>query len=108
MSTCQTCGGLIAEPNKAYGYAGKFCHCTWPRLPLFDPDRVFPHQPAPHMNDFQPKSSLPLHEQLRAIAPNAPMTPEQFVLWLRGYLAGSKDAAFDPVRAQLEKTGGPR
>lgn len=101
MSTCQTCGGLIAEPNKAYGYAGKFCHCRWP-------DRLFPHQPTPPMNDFQLKPSPPLHEQLRAIASAAPMTPEQFVLWLRGYLAGSKDAALDPIRAQLEKTGGPR
>jgi hypothetical protein len=27
---CQQCGGLIAEPNLAYGYGGKFCHCAVP------------------------------------------------------------------------------
>lgn len=25
--TCLNCGGLIPEPNKAYGYAGKVCFC---------------------------------------------------------------------------------
>lgn len=24
---CHHCGGLIGEPNKAYGWAGKWCHC---------------------------------------------------------------------------------
>lgn len=24
---CLTCGGLIMEPGKSYGYAGKICHC---------------------------------------------------------------------------------
>jgi hypothetical protein len=33
MSTCTICGGLIAEPNKAYGFAGKFCHCGWAAKP---------------------------------------------------------------------------
>lgn len=28
MSMCEHCGGLIAEPNKAYGWAGKWCHCA--------------------------------------------------------------------------------
>lgn len=27
---CLTCGGLIAEEGKAYGYAGKFCYCEVP------------------------------------------------------------------------------
>jgi hypothetical protein len=27
---CKNCWGLIAEPNKIYHYAGKFCHCTKP------------------------------------------------------------------------------
>ncbi len=25
---CLTCSGLIPEPNKAYGYAGKVCYCV--------------------------------------------------------------------------------
>lgn len=24
---CLNCGGLILEPNKAYGYSGQVCHC---------------------------------------------------------------------------------
>ncbi len=27
MSVCANCGGFIGEPGKAYGYAGKWCHC---------------------------------------------------------------------------------
>lgn len=27
--SCVKCGGLIMEPNKAYGYAGPVCHCIW-------------------------------------------------------------------------------
>lgn len=30
MSNCATCGGLIMEPMKSYGYAGKVCNCTPP------------------------------------------------------------------------------
>jgi len=30
MDNCLTCGGLIMEPNTAYGYAGKVCHCYVP------------------------------------------------------------------------------
>lgn len=26
---CSKCGGLIGEPNKAYGWAGKWCHCAY-------------------------------------------------------------------------------
>lgn len=29
MATCLRCDGLIAEPGKVYGFAGKFCHCGW-------------------------------------------------------------------------------
>lgn len=29
---CIVCGGLIAEPNKAYGYAGPMCHCAHPQI----------------------------------------------------------------------------
>lgn len=30
---CQRCGGLVAEPMKPYGYAGRFCHCPDPIMP---------------------------------------------------------------------------
>lgn len=30
MNGCSKCGGLIAEPGKFYGYAGKFCLCIIP------------------------------------------------------------------------------
>lgn len=28
MTICANCGGLIPEPNRTYGYAGKFCYCS--------------------------------------------------------------------------------
>jgi hypothetical protein len=27
MTMCNKCGGLIAEPNTAYGYSGLWCYC---------------------------------------------------------------------------------
>ncbi len=30
MTMCTGCGGMIAEPGKLYGWAGKWCHC-WRR-----------------------------------------------------------------------------
>lgn len=27
---CGKCGGLVAEPMKAYGYSGQYCHCEIP------------------------------------------------------------------------------
>lgn len=30
---CGRCGGLVPEPMKAYGYAGKWCHCKEPLPP---------------------------------------------------------------------------
>lgn len=27
MASCLNCGGLIGEPGKVYGYAGKWCYC---------------------------------------------------------------------------------
>lgn len=29
-TSCATCGGLIMEPGKTYGYAGPVCHCYVP------------------------------------------------------------------------------
>lgn len=43
MSNCATCYGLIMEPNKSYGYAGKVCNCTPPvytQQPLSDSKRI--------------------------------------------------------------------
>ena len=40
---CHKCGGLIMEPNKAYGYAGKVCHCMW-QAPYQVPS-AYPYNP---------------------------------------------------------------
>lgn len=31
---CIKCGVFIGEPNKAYGYAGKWCHCIREQIPI--------------------------------------------------------------------------
>ncbi len=43
MSECKHCGGLIAEPNKAYGFAGKWCHCGWANDQFTVPHRTSPN-----------------------------------------------------------------
>lgn len=35
---CRTCGGLVADPQKAYGYAGRFCHCPEPARYQLQPE----------------------------------------------------------------------
>ena len=42
-TTCMTCGGLIAEPGKVYGWAGKWCHCI-------RPEKVCVPAPTPQMD----------------------------------------------------------
>lgn len=37
---CKTCGGLIGEPNKAYGWAGKWCRCAPRRLSMNEPGEM--------------------------------------------------------------------
>ena len=27
MRVCTACGGVVGEPGKVYGYAGRWCHC---------------------------------------------------------------------------------
>lgn len=39
---CPKCSGLVAEPGKAYGYAGKFCHCGSPQRSLMEPAQLAP------------------------------------------------------------------
>ncbi len=34
---CAKCGGLVAEPMKPYGYAGRFCQCDRPEMPRSNP-----------------------------------------------------------------------
>lgn len=39
MSMCPSCGGLVMEEGKVYGYAGPTCRCMWGHLP---------HKPVVH------------------------------------------------------------
>ena len=89
MRSCAACGGLIGEPGKAYGYAGRWCHCTKP-LP-----NDYPHvQGFPHIQEgiLPPKTleDLAKSQPAPTFAPT-PMaqriTPTEFVHWLKGYFA---------------------
>lgn len=51
--TCQQCGGFIGEPGKAYGYAGKWCHCPKAALKPVSPTtgqivKDWPEKCPPH------------------------------------------------------------
>ncbi len=101
MSLCMTCGGFIVEANKAYGYAGKFCHCATPRSPLAD--IIDKHRPL-GLGDVKIHTPAPMP----LAAPTA-MSAADFVMWLRGYLAAKNDEpAFGAVVAKLTTVAGPK
>ena len=53
-TSCTKCGGFIGEPGKAYGYAGKWCHCPVPS----------PMQPYAPIRPIQPESDTILMESV--------------------------------------------
>lgn len=74
-SMCQKCGGLIGEPGKAYGWAGKWCLCAQQ-----EPPRIFVDPP------------------LVKLGPDLHL----FMQWLRGYLDGGGSDA-QRIAAELKK-----
>lgn len=96
---CMTCKGLIAEVGKPYSYSGKFCHCVVP-----SPAKLFP-------GSFVEVSKENLDEIIRAhtdqievgpqpapvtfTPPTPPMTAQEFIFWLRGYLDAHSTSAGD-------------
>jgi hypothetical protein len=64
MDTCLNCGGAIGEPGKAYGYAGKWCHCPvhpsrMYQNPASNPLRVVPMFADPDDLERYLKRQLP-------------------------------------------------
>lgn len=102
--SCGRCGGLIAEPGKVYGYAGKWCHC-----PNLDSDSML--RRAAEARDMEEKRRLAdMHDKKRPSLqewidsqPKRPPQPEltahDFVVWMRGFFAGRMA---DPTDPQLE------
>lgn len=95
-----TCGGLIAEPGKNYGYAGKFCDCATPRSPLRDIIDKMPKVDAPS----------PFGAAVPAIvSQTTQMSAADFVMWLRGYLAAKNDEpALAAIVTKLTAVVGPK
>lgn len=100
-STCGRCGGLIAQPGKVYGYAGKWCHCT-----TLDTDSII--RRAAEARDVEEKRRLAdLYDRKPAPggwietkrAPEPELTAHDFVVWMRGFFAGRMASPIDP---QLE------
>lgn len=88
MNSCAACGGLIGEPGKAYGYAGRWCHCPHP-IP-----NDYPHvQGFPHIQEGIMPPATKLEDLVKSQPAPTPMaqriTPTEFVHWLRGYFAAS-------------------
>lgn len=82
---CQKCGGLIGESGKAYGWAGKWCHCAQQ-----EPPRIFVDPPA----KIEPLPTFMLG--------NPSPDPQPFLQWLRGYLDGG-GSDMQRIAAELKK-----
>lgn len=86
---CSVCGGLIAEPNKAYGYAGKWCHCasgvwgqgTWP------PKSPMREAIERELVLKRVEQDKPTQLKVNLVTSEPGLTPRDFVVWLRGYFA---------------------
>jgi len=103
--SCGRCGGLIAEPGKVYGYAGKWCHC-----PNIDWDSTI-RRAAEARDAEEKRRQAELDDKHRGNAlrdwldsqPKRPPQPEltahDFVVWMRGFFAGRSASPTDP---QLE------
>lgn len=94
MQSCAACGGAIGEPGKAYGYAGKWCHCV----------RPIPND-YPHVKGF---AELRLEDLAKGPVQVMPpreetMTPAEFVCWLKGYVAAQGEHAPKHLAEQLRK-----
>lgn len=100
-STCGRCGGLIAQPGKVYGYAGKWCHCT-----TLDTDSII--RRAAEARDAEEKRRLTdlygrkpptitdwAVEQSKR-PPEPELTAHDFVVWMRGFFAGRSAYPTDP------------
>ena len=94
MRSCAACGGLIGEPGRAYGYAGRWCHCTKPLPNDYPHVQGFPEikegimPPATKLEDLVKSRPAPINTTTTFISPPvATLTPGEFVHWLRGYFA---------------------
>ncbi len=99
-SMCGSCGGLIGEPGKVYGYAGRWCHCFGSsRRSLFDPvetdslirraaEQKEKEELAKKQGE-QPKANPPIS--------SLPMTPHEFVYWMRGFFSSRYGTPADPA-----------
>lgn len=77
-SMCRKCGGLIGEPGKAYGWAGKWCHCA-----IEEPPAKIERLPTFVLGKPSPD-------------------PQPFLQWLRGYLDGG-GSDMQRIVAELKK-----
>lgn len=84
MRMCAACGGLIGEPGKAYGYVGRWCHCTEP----------IPND-YPHVQGFPDTRPQKLADFVKDLKPPAEiLTPAEFASWLKGYFAAGGPHTF--------------
>lgn len=109
--SCGRCGGLIAEPGRVYGYAGKWCHCG-----TLDSDSMLRRaNDARIAEDKRRQAELDDKQRGHALRdwldsqPKRPPQPEltahDFVVWMRGFFAGRSANPIDPhLEALLRDT----
>lgn len=99
MQTCAACGGAIGEQGKAYGYAGRWCHCP---KPIPDDYPKVSGTGVGTIKDFIDTHLPP--GPIIVVPPEEVLTPAAFVFWLRGYFAaGGAQGDAKTIAAQLAK-----
>jgi len=82
MDNCLTCGGLIMEPGRAYGYGGQVCHCPV-RGQFQQPTRQYQTHPFGLDPMSTPSSTIDILNRLERIE-NMLLKIQQFIDTPRG------------------------
>lgn len=55
MANCKTCGHLILDPNKAYGWGGPICQCSFGQTTNYEDKETIDEMdiPPPELSDSE-------------------------------------------------------
>jgi hypothetical protein len=103
MRSCPICHGAIGEPGVAYGYAGKWCVCERRSEAECRAEARRLHERQAERDSAAKQVFAQQQQSVQpTLADVLTLTPEQFVMWLRGYYAAATTVD-GPVLVQLNR-----